>query len=65
MSRKPKFKPEVTRIKLNPEQAVLQCACYNSGWNGEGKAHPSEQGCDLSAGKVNNYKNSTSGAVSS
>jgi hypothetical protein len=25
---KPKFNPIVTRIKLNPEQAVLACSCY-------------------------------------
>lgn len=30
MSRKPKFKPEITRVKLNPEQAVLACTCYNN-----------------------------------
>lgn len=28
MSRKPKFKPEIARVKLNPEQAVLVCSCY-------------------------------------
>ena len=28
MSRKPKFKPMITRVKLNPEQAVLQCQCW-------------------------------------
>ena len=28
MPRKPKFKPVITRIKLNPEQAVLACSCY-------------------------------------
>lgn len=28
MPKKPKFKPEITRVKLNPEQAVLACACY-------------------------------------
>ncbi len=28
MPRKPKFKPVVTRIKLNPEQAVLSCNCH-------------------------------------
>jgi len=32
MSRKPKFKPEITRVKLNPEQAVLSCMCYNTGY---------------------------------
>ena len=26
--RKMKFRPEITRVKLNPEQAVLTCACY-------------------------------------
>ncbi len=25
---KKKFEPVITRVKLNPEQAVLQCACY-------------------------------------
>jgi len=29
MPKKPKFKPEITRVKLNPEQAVLYCECYN------------------------------------
>lgn len=28
---KPKFNPIVTRIKLNPEQAVLSCACWDLG----------------------------------
>lgn len=31
MPRKPKFKPEITRVKLNPEQAILACRCYPSG----------------------------------
>jgi hypothetical protein len=26
-----RFKPEITRIKLNPEQAVLTCTCYSKG----------------------------------
>lgn len=26
--KKNSFNPEITRIKLNPEQAVLLCACY-------------------------------------
>lgn len=30
MSRKPKFNPEITRVKLNPEQAVLACPCYSA-----------------------------------
>lgn len=32
MGRKPKFKPMITRIKLNPEQAVLTCNCFNAGF---------------------------------
>lgn len=28
MPRKLKFKPVITRIKLNPEQAVLACECF-------------------------------------
>lgn len=36
MSRKPKFNPEITRIKLNPEQAVLACDCYSDGWKSGG-----------------------------
>lgn len=31
MVQKLKFKPVVTRVKLNPEQAVLFCNCYMSG----------------------------------
>jgi len=32
MARKLKFKPEITRVKLNPEQAVLNCNCHGTGW---------------------------------
>lgn len=28
MPRKRKFRPVITRIKLNPEQAVLSCDCF-------------------------------------
>jgi hypothetical protein len=31
MPKKQKFKPEITRVKLNPEQAVLSCSCYSNG----------------------------------
>lgn len=34
MTRKPKFKPVITRVKLNPEQAVLECVCYRGLWVG-------------------------------
>lgn len=32
MSRELKFKPEITRVKLNPEQVALICDCYSDGW---------------------------------
>ncbi len=32
MPKKSKFKPVITRVKLNPEQAVLGCLCYDRGW---------------------------------
>jgi len=31
MPKKLKFKPSITRVKLNPEQAVLICSCYSAG----------------------------------
>ncbi len=31
MPRKPKFRPVITRVKLNPEQAVLSCNCFRDG----------------------------------
>lgn len=30
-SKKKKFKPIITRVKLNPEQAVLSCDCFYTG----------------------------------
>ena len=32
MPQKTKFKPEITRINLDPEQAVLSCTCYSAGY---------------------------------
>ena len=31
MAKRPKFKPVITRVKLNPEQAVLACSCSGNG----------------------------------
>jgi len=31
MAEKLRFKPVITRIKLNPEQAVLACSCFARG----------------------------------
>jgi len=42
MGRRPKFKPEIVKVKLNPEQAVLSCSCYTSQyWSGSGHRHVS------------------------
>ncbi len=43
MSRKPKFNPEITRVKLNPEQAVLLCTCYTG--HVEGTTRPTSVVC--------------------
>lgn len=34
--KKKKFKPTITRVKLNPEQAVLSCTCYDGGRDDSG-----------------------------
>ena len=39
MLRKTKFRPRISKIKLNPEQAVLQCNCYYDNHVGGGWAH--------------------------
>jgi hypothetical protein len=38
-AKKPKFKPAVTRVKLNPEQAVLSCDCYSANLVDDGPAY--------------------------
>ncbi len=38
MKKKPRFNPEITRVKLNPEQAVLQCACFDDNTQEGGRA---------------------------
>jgi hypothetical protein len=40
MSKKPKFRPRITRVKLNPEQAVLACSCYDTRKVDGGTWHP-------------------------
>ncbi len=38
--RKWNFNPQITRIRLNPEQAVLSCDCFDTGALGIGHAGP-------------------------
>ncbi|MBL7069050.1 MAG: hypothetical protein ISS34_04260 [Candidatus Omnitrophica bacterium] len=40
MPRKPKFRPRITRVKLNPEQAVLFCSCSTLGWGNSSTYDP-------------------------
>jgi hypothetical protein len=53
MSNKPKFKPAVTRVKLNPEQAVLSCDCYDGSYTGPGNVGGGWYVCSMYAPKVN------------
>lgn len=32
MHKRPRFNPEITRVELNPEQAVLVCVCFEPGF---------------------------------
>lgn len=45
MSRKPKFNPEITRVKLNPEQAVLACSCWSNAFYVSDATSGSREGC--------------------
>ncbi len=57
MSRKRKFNPEITRVKLNPEQAVLAC-CYDTGNTGNGGNDPASGLCDVAGSRT--YKSKAS-----
>lgn len=50
--RKPKFKPEITRVKLNPEQAVLQCTCFDTGSCVSGSTRGTLSGCESGSYKL-------------
>ena len=56
MSRKLKFKPEITRVKLDPEQAVLSCACFGATqnvWTGTNrKGSSSVAYCNAGSGRL-------------
>lgn len=65
MAGKPKFKPEITRIRLNPEQAVVMCACYNLGRQyGVTTCLKTGTSCDME-GKATISQAYVAGAVSS
>jgi len=60
MPKKPKYRPEIARIKLNPEQAVLTCVCFRTrggktgywGENDRSPNHDSWIGCAFYSGKI-------------
>lgn len=44
--RKLKFDPQITKVKLHPEQAVLACQCWNTGlWGPNWQHSGSSSGC--------------------
>lgn len=45
MSKKLKFKPVISRVKLNPEQAVLACSGYTTGWQENSGGSTNAYGC--------------------
>ena len=66
MAEKNKFKPEVTRIRLNPEQAVTICSCYNTYKAVTLRSCTTKQQTSCSSeGKQTTTSYNTSGAISS
>jgi hypothetical protein len=65
MSQKPKLNPVITRIKLNPEQAVLACNCYSGSvlaMLGTGRTRST---CVITPSKTTRNQRSAAGGVSS
>ncbi len=68
MSRRPKFNPEISRVKLNPEQAVLQCACFGATakvWNSSANKGSSATFCNAGSGRTFGTKTQSSCAGTS
>ena len=60
MKRKPKFKPEICRVKLNQEQAVLSCVCYDQGFqenlvSNSNRSSSTYRGCGLNTDGISKY----------
>ena len=62
MPQKRKFNPEITRVKLNPEQTVLTCGCYNTG--STGRASPGGTNCVAGTKSYKSVSAGTSAASS-
>jgi len=81
MSRKPRFKLLIKRVRLNPEQAVLTCNCFwvgaqlimapahyagpGSVWSCLGKAHSNYTTCMSEDSSYRWSGNATTSSVSS
>ncbi len=63
--KRPKFNPEITRVKLNPEQAVLVCPCYNVSEEGTDVASHVSNNCLISPKSVGSHCKIGHGTVSS
>lgn len=67
MLKKSAFNPEITRIKLNPEQAVLTCTCFASRLMNTVQDRNKRNSVCQASGKLSNYcdkKASNNAAVS-
>lgn len=53
MSRKPKFRPVITRVKLDQVQAVLACNCFSDGGSRETPSPHSDRGGGCGIGHKN------------
>jgi len=63
MAEKLRFKPVITRIKLNPEQAVLACACYRGTAWVRNKAKTGVSYCSARTRRIiTSYSTSVTGA---
>lgn len=58
MAGKMKFNPVISRVKLNPEQAVLQCTCYRGRYLTKVSANRSNQCAGLSVRTLSSSCNS-------
>lgn len=55
MVSKPKFNPKILRVKLNPEQAVLSCSCFDISAIPTGSHNSGELACAIGPAPANKY----------
>ncbi|MBN1405164.1 MAG: hypothetical protein JW946_01440 [Candidatus Omnitrophica bacterium] len=64
---KKKFNPVITKVKLTPEQAILACACFNTGQfsGGDTQGEFEVLACKVDPKRVNWFVWTGPGATSS